>query len=92
MTPTKAWPPKEVHEHLDYGADFRDDLLLGESATDFTAVVQSGSITITSSTQANGFVTIWISGGTKGELASVRVTLTTSEDRIFTMTPVLPIV
>lgn len=92
MTPTLAWPPKEVHEHLDYEADFRPKLQPGELATDHNAVVESGTAEITSIDYVDGEMVVWIRGGVRGQMAKIRCEITTNAARDHTLTITLPII
>lgn len=87
----QAWPPKEVHEHLDYGVDFRPRLVEGEGIVDHSAIVEYGTVVITSITQEDGVIVVWISGGVRNELARIRCSLETNTGRVLTLTPTLPI-
>lgn len=87
-----AWPPKEVHEHLDYEVDFTARLAEGEVVVSRDAVVEFGTVVITSITGEEGHTVVWMQGGIRNELARIRCTLETNTGRTLTLTPILPIV
>lgn len=64
-------------EILDYGYDFTDILVAGESISTATVSANTG-LTVNSSTDSDGIVTAWLSGGSPGETYSVKYTVVTN--------------
>jgi hypothetical protein len=77
-------PLKDPSAVLDYVFDWRPDtkpwLATGETITDHTITADTG-ITVDSSTEDAGKVTVWLSGGTAGVNYKVACKITTSAGR-----------
>lgn len=71
---------KDPSAVLDWVFDWTDWLASGETITDHTVTVDSG-ITKDTSTEAEGKVTVWLSGGTADENYKVACLIETSADR-----------
>lgn len=71
---------KDPDAVLDYMFDWSDWLASGETITDHTITGETG-ITVDSSTESAGKVTVWLSGGTAGENYKVACKITTSAGR-----------
>lgn len=72
---------KDPSAELDFGFKWTDWLEDGESIASHTITVTSGGVTVDSSSESNGIVTVWLSGGTEGRLAKVVCEVVTSEGR-----------
>ena len=66
MSLTLQNPLKDPSAVLDYAFDWTEWLATGETITDHTITADTG-ITVDSSTESDGTVTVWLSGGTAGE-------------------------
>jgi len=74
-------PLKDPSAVLDYVFDWTKEwLATGETITDHTITPDTG-ITVDSSTESDGKVTVWLSGGTAGENYKVACLITTSAGR-----------
>ena len=74
---------KDPDAVLDYGVDWSKWLAAGETILSHTITAETG-ITKDSDSEADGAVTIWLSGGTAGERYNVAckiVTLTRTDER-----------
>lgn len=95
----KTWPTKDPDELLDFGYDWAPDLNDGETLVSHVltvleaagTTVEAEAITANEAGTAAKAVTAWISGGTDGQSARFELRVTTSEDRIFEDTIILPI-
>ena len=65
---------------MDYVFDWTEWLATGETITDHTITADTG-ITVDSSTESDGKVTVWLSGGTAGINYKVACLITTSAGR-----------
>ena len=74
-------PLKDPSAVLDYVFDWTGWLATGETITDYTITADTG-ITVGSSTELDGKVTVWLSGGTAGINYKVACKITTSKGRI----------
>jgi uncharacterized phiE125 gp8 family phage protein len=85
------WPAKEPTEVLDYTFDWTAALQESETVDSFT--VTGTNVTVASSAEAAGIVTVRLSGGTEGSSARVTCTIVTDSvpARTFVETAVLPI-
>ena len=72
---------KDPSAVLDWVFDWTDWLASGETITDHTITGETG-ITVDSSTESAGKVTVWLSGGTAGENYKVACLIETSAGRI----------
>jgi hypothetical protein len=75
---------KDPHATLDFGFNWRDATSpwLGSAEIIFTHTITADTgITVESSTEDGGLVTVWLSGGTAGEWYSVACKITTSDGR-----------
>ena len=73
-------PLKDPSAVLDYVFDWTEWLATGETITDYTITADTG-ITVDSSTEDAGKVTVWLSGGTAGINYKVACLITTSAGR-----------
>ena len=71
---------KDPSAVLDYVFDWTEWLATGETITDHTITADTG-ITVDSSTESDGKVTVWLSGGTAGINYKVACLVTTSAGR-----------
>jgi hypothetical protein len=72
---------KDPDATLDYAFNWTDWLATGETISTSTVAVTTG-ITKVSDSQANGIVTVWLSGGTEGNTYSIANKITTSAGRV----------
>ena len=80
MSLTLQNPLKDPSAVLDYAFDWTEWLATGETITDHTITADTG-ITADSSTESDGKVTVWLSGGTAGINYKVACKITTSAGR-----------
>ena len=80
MSLTLQNPLKDPSAVLDYVFDWTEWLATGETITDHTITADTG-ITVDSSTEDAGKVTVWLSGGTAGINYKVACKITTSAGR-----------
>ena len=80
MSLTLQNPLKDPSAVLDYAFDWTGWLATGETITDYTITADTG-ITVDSSTEDDGKVTVWLSGGTAGINYKVACKITTSAGR-----------
>jgi len=80
MSLTLQNPLKDPSAVLDYVFDWTEWLATGETITDHTITADTG-ITVDSSTELDGKVTVWLSGGTAGINYKVACKITTSAGR-----------
>ena len=80
MSLTLQNPLKDPSAVLDYVFDWTEWLATGETITDHTITADTG-ITVDSSTEDAGKVTVWLSGGTAGINYKVACLITTSAGR-----------
>ena len=80
MSLTLQNPLKDPSAVLDYAFDWTGWLAAGETITDHTITADTG-ITVDSSTELDGKVTVWLSGGTAGQNYKVACKITTSAGR-----------
>ena len=80
MSLTLQNPLKDPSAVLDYVFDWTEWLATGETITDHTITADTG-ITVDSSTESDGKVTVWLSGGTAGQNYKVACKITTSAGR-----------
>ena len=73
-------PLKDPSAVLDYVFDWTEWLATGETITDHTITADTG-ITVDSSAESDGKVTVWLSGGTAGINYKVACKITTSAGR-----------
>jgi hypothetical protein len=71
---------KDPSAVLDWDFDWTDWLAAAETITDHTITADTG-ITVDSSTEDAGKVTVWLSGGTAGINYKVACLITTTEGR-----------
>ncbi len=85
-----SWPPKDPDEVLDYTINWRktgnECLRPGETIVTSTVEVVAGSVVIDSTSDDGSVVTIWLSGGTVGEVCQVRNHIVTSATREYDKT------
>ena len=80
MSLTLQNPLKDPSAVLDYVFDWTEWLATGETITDHTIKADTG-ITVDSSTEDDGKVTVWLSGGTAGINYKVACLITTTAGR-----------
>ena len=80
MSLTLQNPLKDPSAVLDYVFDWTEWLAAAETITDHTITADTG-ITADSSTESDGKVTVWLSGGTAGINYKVACKITTSAGR-----------
>ena len=80
MSLTLQNPLKDPSAVLDYVFDWTEWLATGETITDHTITADTG-ITVDSSTESDGKVIVWLSGGTAGINYKVACKITTSAGR-----------
>ena len=80
MSLTLQNPLKDPSAVLDYVFDWTEWLATVETITDYTITADTG-ITVGSSTELDGKVTVWLSGGTAGINYKVACLITTSAGR-----------
>ena len=80
MSLTLQNPLKDPSAVLDYAFDWTGWLAAGETITDHTITADTG-ITVNSSTESDGKVTVWLSGGTAGINYKVACLVETSAGR-----------
>ena len=74
-------PLKDPSAVLDYAFDWKEEwLATGETITDYTITADTG-ITVGSSTELDGKIIVWLSGGTAGINYKVACLITTSAGR-----------
>ena len=71
---------KDCDAVLDYAYDWSSWLATGETISSHTVVAPSG-LTVDSSSESNGVVTAWLSGGTTGTIYNVSCKIVTSAGR-----------
>jgi hypothetical protein len=72
--------PKDPEAVLDYTFDWTD-WLAGISDTISTKTIVGTGVTIDSSVQVGALVSVWVSGGTAGEVATVECKIVTTGGR-----------
>ena len=80
MSLTLQNPLKDPSAVLDYVFDWTGWLAAAETITDHTITADTG-ITVDSSTESDGKVTVWLSGGTAGINYKVACLITTTAGR-----------
>ena len=80
MSLTLQNPLKDPSAVLDYVFDWTEWLATVETITDYTITADTG-ITVDSSTEDAGKVTVWLSGGTAGINYKVACLITTAAGR-----------
>jgi hypothetical protein len=80
MSLTLQNPLKDPSAVLDFVFDWTEWLATGETITDHTITADTG-ITVDSSTESDGKVTVWLSGGTAGVNYKVACLVETSAGR-----------
>ena len=82
-----TWPTKDPDELIDYTVNWADQvngprLILNELLTSCTFSVVSGSVTINrQSFVATGLGTVWLQGGTEGDMCVVLCRVVTNQGR-----------
>lgn len=77
---------KETASILDYKFDFTDDLdAAGGTISSFTVSIK-GTVTNSQNSLSHKAVTVWLSGGTSGEVCYITVTIVSTNSRTFTAT------
>jgi len=81
MATTTQTLRKDPQANLDYGFDWSDYLVIGETLSDSVWTVPSGLIEGSKQLAADS-TKIWISGGTVGETYTIANKITTSAGRV----------
>ncbi len=71
---------KDPQAKLDFGFNWSKWLATGETILNHAITVDEG-ITVDSSTEADGMVTVWLSGGTSGQFYRCACKITTNAGR-----------
>lgn len=88
----QSWPSKDPDEVLDYQFDWTDRLVAGEAISTSTFIKEADdTITLGVTSIAAGVTTVWISGGTIGEVCRVTNRIVTNAGRTYDETAVLRI-
>lgn len=83
----QSWPTKDPEEVLDYQYDWSQRLKDDEIIAAATCTVVVGGAVVDSTTfTPQGVVTVWVSGGTLGEVCQVLNHITTSAGREYEAT------
>ncbi len=78
-----TWPAKDPDEVLDYQVDWSERLETSETISTSNFTVATGTVVKDSQSVAGGLTTVWLSGGTLGELCTILNRITTSQGRIY---------
>lgn len=78
-----TWPAKDPNEVLDYDIDWTDRLEAGETISTSTFTVVEGTVVIDSDSDTGGVTTVWLSGGTEGEVCVILNRIVTSAGRTY---------
>lgn len=70
---------KDPDATLDWKFDWTDWLASNETVT--THTIETDGLTVDTSTEDSGTVTVWLSGGTNGETVNVTCRITTDQGR-----------
>jgi hypothetical protein len=73
---------KDPNANLDYRFDWADWLQAGDTITSHDVAVVTGDVVIGSHSNDTNSVTVWLSAGTVGTDATVRVRVTTTQGRV----------
>ena len=84
-----VWPAKDPAEVLDF--TWEPPLDSGDTIASHTAAVSTGTAVIDSDSDTDSAVTLWLSGGTDGETATIALTATTAAGRVFREVAILPV-
>ncbi len=78
----QSWPQaKDPDDIADYQMDWSNRLEEGETLETSTFTVVQGSVEIDSQDFNGGLTTVWLSGGTAGEVCLIRNRVTTDQGR-----------
>lgn len=75
---------KDPQDELDYTFDWTDWLATGETISDYTVTVPQGLTVGTgakATSESSGIVTVWLSGGTLGEIYTLVCNIETNAGR-----------
>lgn len=75
----QSWPAKDADAVLDYG--YTIPLEAGDSVASYTFEKLSGDVVIDSEGRVGARVTVWLSGGTDGEINTFRIAWVTTAGR-----------
>lgn len=84
-----TWPTKDPQEVLDYQLNWADQvngprLVTGELLTASTFILEQGTVVIqTQSFIAAGITTVWLTGGTTGEVCQLTNRVVTNQGRTY---------
>ena len=87
----QSWPSKDPQEVLDYQFDWRARLVTSETISTSTFIVAEGSVTTASPSIGVGTTTVWLSGGTLGEVNVITNRIVTNQGRTYDETAKLRI-
>lgn len=88
----QSWPSKDPDEVLDYKFDWTARLVTGETISTSTFTKEANDTIVLGVTSiAAGVTTVWISGGTLGEVCGVTNRVVTSAGRTYDETAKLRI-
>lgn len=76
-----AWPPKDPDEILDYQFDWSARLVAPEVISSSTMIKASGSVTLSADGFASPITSVWMTGGTAGDVCIVTNRIVTSQGR-----------
>lgn len=77
--------PKDPDEALDYGLDWTDNMVAGDTITNVQWFIPAG-LTQGSSAFTNNITSIFLSGGTENQVYAIRCRITTSQGRVLERT------
>lgn len=78
-----SWPTKDPEEVLDYQLDWSDRLETGETISVSNFTIVEGTVVKDSQSVAGGLTTVWLSGGTLGEMCLITNRITTNQGRVY---------
>jgi hypothetical protein len=78
-----AWVEKAPGDVVDYGFDYQDELVAGETITASTWSVAPAGLDLAAEGVDGTIATQWTSGGTAGTIYTLENTMTTSGGRVF---------
>ena len=79
----QSWPNKDPDEVLDYQFDWASRLVTSETISTSTFVVTEGSVTMANPGILAGKTTVWLSGGTLGEVNIITNRVETNQGRVY---------
>lgn len=79
----QSWPSKDPNEVLDYRFDWTSRLATSETISTSTFIVAEGSVTLANPSILDGKTTVWLSGGTLGEVNVITNRIVTNQGRTY---------